>query len=57
MLISCGCLLLFKNISLSCKYLSDVVSTWAKFDGHSIMGVPLSPLFNVLWECIVVVYM
>ena len=34
-LISCGCMLLFTNMSLSCKHLSDGVSTWAKFDDHN----------------------
>ena len=34
MLISCECLLLFTNMYLSCKHVSDGVCTWAKFDGH-----------------------
>ena len=37
-----------------------MVSTWAKFDGHIYQGYPVyakvSLLYNVLWECIVVVY-
>ena len=33
-LISCGCMLLFINMSLSCKHFSDGVSTWVKFEDH-----------------------
>ena len=36
-----------------------MVSTWAKFDGHIYHGYPdakVSPLYNVLRKCIVVVY-
>ena len=39
-LISCGYMLLFMNMQLSCKQVSDVVSTWAKFDGHIYHGYP-----------------
>ena len=51
-LISCGCMLFFTNMSLSCKYASNGVSTWAKFDGHIYHGhgynAKVSPLYNVL---------
>ena len=40
-LISCRCMLLFKNMQLSCKYASDGVSTWTKFDGHIYYGYPV----------------
>ena len=48
-LISCGCMLLFTNMSLSCKHLSDGVSTWAKFDDHIYLLYKKSLLYNVLW--------
>ena len=39
---------------------SDGVSILTKFDGHIYHGYPVNakvcPLYNVLWECIVVVY-
>ena len=41
LIISCGCLLLFTNIKLSFKHVSDGVSTWAKFDGHIYHGYPV----------------
>ena len=33
-----------------------MVSTWEKFDGHSIYNAKVSPIYIVLWECIVVIY-
>ena len=38
---SCGCMLLFTNMSLSSECANDVVSTWAKFDGHIYHGYPV----------------
>ena len=40
-LISCGCLLLFTNMYLSCVHVSDGVSTWTKSDGHIYHGHPV----------------
>ena len=34
-LISCGCVLLFTNKKFSCEHDGDMVSTWAKFNGHT----------------------
>ena len=46
-LISCGCMLLFTNMSLSFKHLSDGVSTWANI--YIYLLYKKSPLYNVLW--------
>ena len=48
----------------TCKHASDGGSTWEKFDGHiyylphasSYNYAKVSPLYNVIWECIVIVY-
>ena len=34
-------MLLFTNMYLSCICASDVVSAWAKFDGHIYHGYPV----------------
>ena len=40
-LISCGCLLLFTNMKLSCKHVGDGISTWTKFDDHIYHRYPV----------------